>query len=153
MGRKIKSPYIPGLGITNKYIYDFLKKFDQSFIGAFSCFELDPLRPKLGHYIINTGSHLIAIIIKQNEILYFDSYGRDCDNKYVKKFLDKSQTQKKINTSQIQSPISYFCGFFCILMCLYSDRAPSWPLLFSPDLEKNDFICINYINKCLDEAS
>ena len=69
-------------------------------------------------YIINLdtskepGSHYIAISIKKDSVIYFDSFGMKCTNPYIQKSLKKCKKKIISSKSPIQSINSLFCGFF-----------------------------------------
>ena len=73
-----KKKLIPFLALTNFEIMDCFKDVKE-FNGAFSRNNLPKL--KNGAYVIhldhseNTGTHWIVIFMKNNEVIYFDSFG------------------------------------------------------------------------------
>ena len=85
--------------------------------GVFSRNNLPKL--KNGAYIINlghsrnTGTHWIVIFLKNNEVIYFDSFGVE---HIPKEIIDKIGNKNiKSNIFRIQDNNSIMCGYFCIL--------------------------------------
>ena len=72
---------------------------------------------KNGAYLINldeyvdVGTHWIALYVKYNEVIYFDSFGVE----HVPKDITKSIGNKDIKTNifRIQACNSIMCGYFC----------------------------------------
>ena len=83
---------------------------------------------KKGAYVINldeyknTGTHWIALFVKTNEVIYFDSFGIEHIPKEINKFIGNEQSpsakarNKKIeaNIFRIQAYDSIMCGYFCL---------------------------------------
>ena len=97
-----------------------------------------PKITKKGAYVINldeyenTGTHWIALFVKTNEVIYFDSFGIEHIPKEINKFTGNEQSStgkpsslergakarnKKIkaNIFRIQAYDSIMCGYFCKL--------------------------------------
>ena len=78
-----------------------------------------PKITKKGAYVINldeyenTGTHWIALFIKSNEFIYFDSFGIEHIPKEINKFIG-SNKKIKANIFRIQAYDSIMCGYFCI---------------------------------------
>ena len=77
-----------------------------------------PKTIKKGAYVINVdedadvGTHWIALYVKYNEVIYFDSSGVEHVPKEIKKFIGHKNT--KTNIFRIQADNSIMCGYFCI---------------------------------------
>ena len=115
-----------------------------------------PNKIKKGAYIINlgeyenTGTHWIALIVKTNEVIYFDSFGIEHIPIKINKFIGNEQSpsakarNKKIkaNIFRIQAHDSIMCGYFCIEFINYMFKSKTlldYTNLFSPnDFKKND---------------
>ena len=73
---------------------------------------------KKGAYIINldeyenTGTHWIALFVKTNEAIYFDSFGIEHIPKEINKFIGIKNI--KSNIFRIKPYDSIMCGYFCI---------------------------------------
>ena len=71
-----------------------------------------------GAYVINldeyadVGTHWIALYVKNNEVIYFDSFGVENVPKEIKRFTGHKNT--KTNKFRIQADNSILCGYFCI---------------------------------------
>ena len=80
--------------------------------------EIICLRLKNEAYVINldkyadVDTHWIALYAKNNEVIYFDSFGVEHVPKEIKRFIG----QKSIITNifRIQANNSIMCGYFCI---------------------------------------
>ena len=73
---------------------------------------------KNGAYVINldeyadVGTHWIALYVKNNEVIYFDSFGVEHVPKEIKKLIGNKDI--KTNIFRIQAYNSIMCGYFCI---------------------------------------
>ena len=122
-----------------------------------------PNEIKKGAYVINldeyenTGTHWIALFVKTNEAIYFDSFGIEHIPKGINKFVNNDTTKStaepsslersaisliKSNIFRIQAYGSIMCGYFCIefINCMLKDKTLlDYTNLFSPnDFKKND---------------
>ena len=108
-----------------------------------------PKITKKGAYVINldeyenTGTHWIALFIKTNEVIYFDSFGIEHIPKEINKFIG-SNKNIKANIFRIQAYDSIMCGYFCIEFINYILKGKTlldYTNLFPPnDFKKNDQI-------------
>ena len=111
-----------------------------------------PNKIKGGADIINlneyadVGTHWIALFCKNNEIVYFDSFGVEHVPKEIEKFIGHKNI--KTNIFRIQSNNSIMCGYFfirCIDFMFADKTLIDFTSLFSPyDFEKNDNIILSY---------
>ena len=109
-------------------------------------FMLEIILPKTknGAYVINlyeyaeVGTHWIAFYAKNNEVLYFDSFGLEDIPKEIKIFIGHKNT--KTNIFRIEADTSIICGYFCIRFIDFmfeGKRLINFSSLFSPyDLTK-----------------
>ena len=97
---------------------------------------------KKGAYVINldeyenAGTHWIALFVKTNEVIYFDSFGIE----HIPKEIELAIGNKKIkaNRFRIQSYDSIMCGYLCIEL-IKGKTLLDYTNLFSPnDFKKND---------------
>ena len=105
-----------------------------------------PKTIKKGAYVINldeyenTGTYWVALFVKTNEVIYFDSFGVEHIPKEINKFIGNSDT--KSNIFRIQAYDSIMCGYFCIEFINYMLKVKKlldYTNLFSPnDFKKND---------------
>ena len=124
---------------------DYFKNI-KGFDGVFSRNSLPKL--KNGEYVVNldhsrnTGTHWIVIFMKNNEVIYFDSFGVEYIPKEIIKFIGNKNI--KSNILRIQDDHSIMCGYFCILFIEYvlnNKTLTDFTNLFSPwDFKKNDEI-------------
>ena len=81
----------------------------------------------------DTGTHWIAVFVKNNAVIYFDSFGVEYIPKEVKKFIGNKDI--KTNIFRIQAYNSIMCGYFCILFVefMFTGKTLSdFTNLFSP---------------------
>ena len=128
---------------------DYFKNV-KGFNGVFSRNDLPKL--KNGAHAINldhsenTGTHWIVIFMKNNEVIYFDSF----DVEYIPKEIIEKIGNKNIKTNifRIQENNSIMCGYFCILLIEYmlnNKTLTDFTNLFSPsNFKKNDKIIKRY---------
>ena len=103
---------------------------------------------KKGAYVIsldeyrNIGTHWIALTVKTNEVIYFDSFGVEYIPKEINKFIGNKNI--KSNIFRMQAYDSIMCGYFCIEFIndmLKGKTLLDFTNLFSPnDFKKNDKI-------------
>ena len=98
---------------------------ESRFNGVYSRDNL-PKITKKGAYEINldkyknTDTHWIALFVKTNEVIYFDSFGIEHIPKEINKFINNDTTKSssleriKSNIFRIQAYDSIMCGYFCI---------------------------------------
>ena len=140
--------------LTNIEISEYYSN-EPRFNGVYSRDNL-PKITKKGAYVINldeyenTGTHWIALFIKTNEVIYFDSFGIEHIPKEINKFIGPKElgsavgNNKKIkaNIFRIQGYDSIMCGHFCIEFINYMLKGKTlldYTNLFSPnDFKKND---------------
>ena len=111
-----------------------------------------PKAIKNGAYVINLdehadiGTHWIALRVKNNEVIYFDSFVVEHVPKEIKKFIGCKNT--KTNIFRIQANNLIMCGYFCIGFIdfmLKGKKLTYFTSLFSPyDFKKNDDIILGY---------
>ena len=117
------------------------------FNGVYSRNNL-PKTIKKGAYVINldeyenTGTHWIALFVKTNEVIYFDSFGIE----HIPKEIEHATGNEKIKASifRLQAYDSIMCGYYCIEFINYMLKSKTlldYTNLFSPnDFKKNDQI-------------
>ena len=112
--KKIKA-LIPPHPLTNFETKEYYEN-EPRFNGDCSRDNL-PKTIKNGAYVINldeyadVGTHLIALYVKNNEVIYFDSFGVEQVPKEIQRFIGHKNT--KTNIFRIQADNS-MCGYFCI---------------------------------------
>ena len=100
---------MPSHPLTNFEIQKYYHN-ESKFNGVFSRDSL-PNKIKDGAYVINlnkysdTGTHLIVLYVKNNDITYFDSFGVEHIPKEIKKFIG--------NKNIIVNIFRIMCGYFC----------------------------------------
>ena len=111
-----------------------------------------PKKIKNGAYVINldefaeVGTHWIALYVKDNKVIYFDSFGVEYVPKEIRKF--NGHKSIKTNIFRIQADNSIMCRYFCIGFIdfmLAGKTLIDYTSLFSPyDFEKNHKIILSY---------
>ena len=121
--------------------------------------NLLPLRSKgkTQAFVINTdrdhlpGSHWVGLILSGGKCHYFDSFGRENLNLDILNALkDVGIKRYHFNSKQIQPVYSDKCGFYCMAFILSYCHGISYRKfidIFSDDLEKNDDICLQFLNE------
>ena len=94
----------------------------------------------------DVGTHWIVLFCKNNENVYFDSFGIEHVRKEIEKFIRYKNI--KTNIFRIQSNNSIMCGYFCIgfIDFMFAGKElTDFTSMFSPyDFEKNDSIILSY---------
>ena len=109
---------LPFHPLTNIEISEYYSN-EPRFNGVYSRDNL-PKITKKGAYVINlgeyenTGTHWIALFVKTNEVIYFDSFGVEHIPKEINKFIGGNNKKIKANIFRIQAYDSIMCGYFCI---------------------------------------
>ena len=76
-----------------------------------------PKTIKNGAYVINldeyadVGINWIALYVRNNEVIYFNSFGVEHVPKETKRFIGHKNTKTKV--FKIQADNSIICGYFC----------------------------------------
>ena len=117
------------------------------FNGVYSRNSL-PKTIKKGAYVINldeyenAGTHWIALFVKTNEAILFDSFGIAHTPNDINKFIGNKNI--KSNIFRLQAYDSIMCGYYCIEFINYMLKSKTlldYTNLFSPnDFKKNDQI-------------
>ena len=103
-------------GLTSFEIKEYYEN-ERSFNGVYSRDNL-PKTIKNGAYVINldeyadVGTHWIALYVKNNEVIYFDSFGVEYVPKEIKRFI--GHKNRKTNLFRIQADNSIMCEYLCI---------------------------------------
>ena len=136
---------LPFHPLTNIEISEYYSN-EPRFNGVYSRDNL-PKITKKGAYVINldeyenTGTHWIALFIKANEFIYFDSFGIEHIPKEINKFIG-SNKKIKANIFRVQAYDSIMCEYFYIEFINYMLKGKTlldYTNLFSPnDFKKND---------------
>jgi hypothetical protein len=131
---------------------DAVMKRTPAYRGTFS---RDTIPDVTGLMIVNTdprhlpGTHWIAIFIDPTRQRgeYFDSFGRPPDEHFAT-YMNTHCTNWIYNRRQLQSVVSKFCGYYCIVYCVLRSAGRdmnSFVKTFSRDTGYNDVL----IKKCL----
>ena len=144
--KKTLNLLLPFLPLTNIEINEYYIN-EPRFNGVCSRNNL-PKKIKKGAYIINldeyenTGTHWIALFVKTNEVIHFDSFGIE----HIPKEIEHAIGNKEIKASifRLQACDSIMCGYYCIEFINYMLKGKTlldYTDLFSPnDFKKNDQI-------------
>ena len=149
-GYGIKKALISPHSLTNFEIKNHYEN-EPRFKGVCSRDNL-PKMIKNGAYIINldeyadAGTHWIALYVKNNEVIYFDSFGVEHVPGEIKRFIGHKNI--KTNIFRTQADNSIMCGYFCIgfIDFMFAGKSlTDFTSLFSPyDSKKNDKIILAY---------
>ena len=121
------------------------------FNGVYSRDNLPKIKD--GAYIINLdeycdiGTHWVALLVDNNDVTYFDSFGVENILKEIKTFTGHSLSITT-NIFRIQANDSVMCEYFCIGFIDFMLKGKSlteFTNLFSPNnFKKNDDIILKY---------
>ena len=114
--KKKPKSLLPFHPLTNIEINEYYAN-EPRFNGVYSRNNL-PNKIKKGAYVINldeyenTGTHWIALFVKTNEVIYFDSFGIE----HIPKEIEHAIGNKEIKASifRLQAYDSIMCGYYCI---------------------------------------
>lgn len=137
--------------------FDILEIYELFKIDLIACIDYKDLKNydlEDGSYILNLNNkHWVALFVKDNKGIYFDSYGVIYP-KEVKKFC----YDLIYSDDQIQSLNSVLCGYFCLYFCYYMTNKFEKNLqytfnlfrsLFVDDEKTNNKILQNLIKKII----
>ena len=116
MPLQLKKALIPPHPVTSFEIKEYNEN-EPRFNGVYSRDNL-PKTIKNGAYVTNldenagVGTHWIALYAKNNEVVYFNSFGVENVPEKIKRFIGHKNT--KTNIFRIQADNSIMCGYFCI---------------------------------------
>ena len=144
-----KKALMPPHPLTNFEIQNYYKN-EPRYNGVYSKDNLSKI--KNGAYAINLdeykdiGTHWIALYVKNNEVIYFDSFGVEYIPRGVKKAIGSKDI--KTNIFRIQDYNSIMSGYFCIEFIDFMFAGKNlidFTNSVSPyDFKKNDRIILNY---------
>ena len=142
--KKTLNSLLPFYPLTNIEINEYYIN-EPRFNGVYSRNNL-PKTIKKGAYVTNldeyenTGTHWIALFVKNNEAIYFDSFGLEHIPNEINKFIDNKNI--KSNIFRLQAYHSIMCGYYFIEFINYmliGKTLLDYTYLFSPnDFKRND---------------
>ena len=145
-----KTPLTPPHSLTNFEIRKYYEN-EPRFNGVYFRNNL-PKTIKNGAYVTNldeyadVGTHWIALYVKNNEVIYLDSFGVEHVPEEIKKFIGNKDI--KTNIFRIQAYNSIMCGYFRIRLIVFmfpNKTLINFTSVFSPyDFKKNDKIIFKY---------
>ena len=153
MSKARENLLIPFHPLTNFKINKYYKN-EPRFNGVYSRDNL-PNNIKKGAYVINLdehtdiSTHLVALYVKTNEVIYFDSFGVEHISKEIIKFVKNKNTIA--NIFRIQAYDSIMCGYYCSKFIDYMFKGKSlveFTNLFSPSNFKKN---LKLLKDCLNE--
>ena len=112
-----KKALMPPHPLTNFEIKEYYKN-EPRFNGVYSRDKL-PKAIKNGAYVINldeyedVGTHWVALYVKNNEVIYFDSFGVEHVPREIIMHPAIEHKNIKTNIYRIQADNSIMCGYFC----------------------------------------
>ena len=144
---------LPSHSLTNFEISEYYKN-EPRFNAVYSRDNL-PKTIKKSAYVINldeytdAGTHWIALYVKDNKVIYFDSFGIEYIPEEIKKFIKNKDVIA--NIFRLQAYDSIMCGYFCIKFIdfmLDGKTLTDFINLFSPhDFKKNDKTILQLLKK------
>ena len=148
--------------VSNLYLNEIASSIP-TYRGTFSCDDLINVetRPGMNTCIVNlsrlgeTGSHFTAVSINipstgEPECSYFDSFGIECGNDYIKSYIRSFSHSYSYSTVQLQPYTSQHCGLYCLAYVITCEMGKDMLYFLehfnSTDIHANDRIVTNYIN-------
>ena len=109
-------------GLTNSQLENLAKKIlGKIFLGVYPSDATPKVKNTKNRSIIFNlskhnakGSHYVAIHFYNNQIFYFDSYGKKLTNKYILKFLKNFRLPIFFHNKKIQTNESIFCSLYTL---------------------------------------
>ena len=152
---------LPIKPLTTDMIRNFMNHYSSHFQGVYASNNIPHhLCHKKEFAIIcnlspdySKGTHWVAIYCKADKMIYMDSYGLPpLLNPDIWNFIENCHRPLIFSKSRLQSDNSDACGYYCILIILYHEKASKlFKLNFDENLANNDVKCISYIKKILYE--
>ena len=115
-----KKALIPQHPLTNFEIKEYYEN-EPRFNGVYSRDNL-PKTIKNGAYVINldeyadVGTHWIALYVKNNEVIYFDSFGVEHVSQEIKRFIGNKNTETNIFRIQAHNSVMLFVVCFLLII-------------------------------------
>ena len=147
---QLKKSLIPLYPLTNFEIKEYYEN-EPRFNGV--CYR-DNLHKTIenGAHVINldeyavVGTNWIALYVKNNEVIYCDSFGVEHNPKEIKRLIEHKHT--KTNIFRIQADNAIMCGYFCIAFIdfIFAGKGliDFTSCFFPYDFKKNDKIIFDY---------
>lgn len=149
------------VGLTNKQLEDLSKKVlcETHFYGVFPADSMPKIKIFNNSSIIfnlskhyELGTHYVAIHFYNNNIFYFDSYGKSLTNLDIKRYLKKYNKPIFYHKRSIQHKDSIFCGFYALAYLKSRQICHMKPKTFYsmfkfPPNKINDTIVTNFLLK------
>ena len=129
-----------------------------TFIGTYPSCMSPSTKKNIYAFITNTDNHLSigthwnAWFVNNNEITFFDTFGRsyyDTDFPYIYEEITKKFKKVKYSTVELQSKDSWTCGYFCVNFIYSLSLGLDFKEFlneFSNNLELNDYIVLKFVN-------
>ena len=130
------------------------------FLGAYACDKIKNIRGETPYAIIvntdnssKSGSHWVLLYVTDQNIFFFDTFGRNYDDsemfpadfvKYMKKYIGNRKS--KFNPRILESLLGNACGQFC-LYYLFEKCLDARQILkpFTSDLKNNDMFVKRFV--------
>lgn len=149
------------VGLTNKQVEDLGKQIlcKKHFLGVFPADSMPKIKNLKNTSLIfnlskhdEPGTHYVAVLFNNNNIYYFDSYGKSLSTKTIKQNLEKYKLPIYYHKRSIQHKNSIYCGFFSLAYLkarLVKKITPSkfYSMFNSPPNKQNDKIVLNFLLK------
>jgi hypothetical protein len=133
----------------------FTDKYTRKIFGG--TYPIDKLPKRVQYpscFVINnqpsyqTGEHWVAVYFTKNKnAVFFDSYGNNPSFYKLTKFVKNNSKMFEYNHKQIQSYLSEYCGYYCLLFLLFISRENTLTdfLSFFKNPVKNDLMIKNFL--------
>ena len=149
------------LGLNSIHLQKLAAYCQKNFVQVIPCDKIISyeMLPKM-QFIINLsdsrsqGSHWIAPTIHENYVIYFDSFGEKCKNKWIlTKFKNSCLIQ---SNKQIQDYSSIMCGYFSLSFLIEDSNGKTleeYLNFFGSDLLDNYKKCVSIITNHIKNSS
>lgn len=149
------------VGLTNKQLEELGNKIfcNEHFLGVYPADSMPQINNfKKTSIIFNLskhnepGTHYVAVLFYNNNIFYFDSYGKPLTTKILKQNLAKFKLPIYYHKRAIQHKQSIYCSFFSLAYLkarLINKMTPTqfFSMFNSPSNKQNDKIVFNFLLK------
>lgn len=147
-------------GLTNKQLEKLAKKLlGKQFLGVYPADSRPRIKNILNNSLIfnlskhnEPGTHYVSVLFKQNNIFFFDSFGKKLTNKIILTFLKSFKLPIFYHNRKIQSVDSNFCSFFSLSFLYALQKKKMQPYQFFSMFDKrpsqiNDKIVTQFLFK------
>jgi len=120
----------PSQGLTNIELEKLSKTIlGRNFLGVYPCDSFPEIKNRKSFSLIfnmskhnERGSHFVSVLKINQNVFYFDSYGKKCSNNFILLFLKSLSDTYFFNSFEIQPYSSIFCGVYSLGFLVSSQK-------------------------------